>query len=269
MRKRCVAFGILNRLSGAMRQDIFLATCDTIASTVDFAMAELLQHPDTMRKLQEELRSLHRDPGAWPEPDKFMPERFLLRLEETGFVGNAEFWPATCHQDSTRRARLAAAPHRVDAPAGVASAAASTKRDFSWSDYARSCSRSLRQSNPWDHRILLRDPSSSTPRATSVPGPTTTAGLRSSGKPILVTFWAASPPRVFCFTVHRPDHDPMLPVLHGVPKILCSDDDLVPLRVPVRHSPPNDDGIIACAYENEHDYFVYEAGTAENKPPSV
>ena len=127
---------------------------DTISSTIEWAMAELLQHPDTLQKLQKELRSVlgskpyvehsdvgrlpylraairetlrlhpvvplvpneaeqaveiqghavpkgctvlvnlwavHRDAGAWPEPDRFVPERFLPRLEETGFVGTTEF----------------------------------------------------------------------------------------------------------------------------------------------------------------------------------
>ncbi|WVZ63056.1 hypothetical protein U9M48_012726 [Paspalum notatum var. saurae] len=134
--------------------DIFLATVDTISTTIEWAMAELLQHPDSMRKLQEELRrvlgskadvehsdidrlpylravimetlrlhpvvplvpneaeetveimghavpkgctvlvnlwAVHRDAGAWPEPDRFTPERFLLRLQEAGFLGTTEF----------------------------------------------------------------------------------------------------------------------------------------------------------------------------------
>lgn len=135
--------------------DIFLATVDTISSTIEWAMAELLQHPDTMSKLQEELRrvlgskahvehsdvdrlpylravmretlrlhpvvplvpneaeetveihghavpkgctvlvnlwAVHRDAGAWPEPDRFMPERFLtMKPEEAGFLGTTEF----------------------------------------------------------------------------------------------------------------------------------------------------------------------------------
>jgi cytochrome P450 len=118
-------------------------------------MAELLQHPDTLRKLQKELTSVvgsklyvehsdvgrlpylraviretlrlhpvvplvpneaeqtvkvhghtvpkgctvlvniwavHRDAGVWPEPDRFVPERFLQpRHEDTGFVGTTEF----------------------------------------------------------------------------------------------------------------------------------------------------------------------------------
>ncbi|CAN6166165.1 unnamed protein product [Urochloa humidicola] len=137
--------------------DIFLATVDTIASTIEWAMAELLQHPYAMSKLQEELRSVlgskaqhveysdvdrlpylravirenlrlhpvvplvpnvaeatveihghavpkgctvlvnlwavHRDAAAWgPEPDRFVPERFLLRPpEEAGFLGTTAF----------------------------------------------------------------------------------------------------------------------------------------------------------------------------------
>ena len=118
-------------------------------------MAELLRHPDTMSKVQEELRrvlgskalvehpdvdrlpylraairetlrlhpvvplvpneaeetveiqghavpkgctvlvnlwAVHRDAAAWPEPDRFMPERFLQRRpEEAGFLGTTEF----------------------------------------------------------------------------------------------------------------------------------------------------------------------------------
>jgi len=135
--------------------DIFLATVDTISSTIEWGMAELLQHPDAMSKVQEELRSVlgskalveypdvdrlpylraairetlrlhpvvplvpneaeetveiqghavpkgctvlvnlwavHRDAAAWPEPDWFMPERFLRRRpEEAGFLGTTEF----------------------------------------------------------------------------------------------------------------------------------------------------------------------------------
>uniref|UniRef100_A0A0E0M6T3 Cytochrome P450 n=1 Tax=Oryza punctata TaxID=4537 RepID=A0A0E0M6T3_ORYPU len=123
-------------------RDIFLATVDTIASTLEWAMAELLQDRKTMRKLQEELKkvlgskthaeyadmdhlpylraviketlrlhpvvplvpnvaeetveiqghvvpkgstilvnlwAVHRDAEAWPEPNRFLPERFMLR----------------------------------------------------------------------------------------------------------------------------------------------------------------------------------------------
>ncbi|RLM86958.1 geraniol 8-hydroxylase-like [Panicum miliaceum] len=38
------------------------------------------------------LWAVHRDAAAWPEPDRFMPERFLLlRPEEAAFLGTTEF----------------------------------------------------------------------------------------------------------------------------------------------------------------------------------
>ncbi|EEC66788.1 hypothetical protein OsI_33186 [Oryza sativa Indica Group] len=132
--------------------DIFLATVDTIASTLEWAMAELLQDRETMRKLQEELKkvlgskthaeyadmdrlpylraviketlrlhpvvpivpnvaeemveihghvvprgstilvnlwAVHRDAEAWPEPNRFLPERFMLRQHGQEAAGRA------------------------------------------------------------------------------------------------------------------------------------------------------------------------------------
>ncbi|CAL5063283.1 unnamed protein product [Urochloa decumbens] len=60
---------------------------------------------------------------------------------------------------------------------------------------------------------------------------TTADGRRSrrSGKrSILVTFWAAAPPRVSCFTVHCPGLDPS--AFGDIPKVICAEDDLVLLR---------------------------------------
>ncbi|KAJ1298918.1 hypothetical protein BS78_01G490600 [Paspalum vaginatum] len=39
-------------------QDLFVGASDTTSSTIEWALAELLQNPQTMRKLQEELRSV-------------------------------------------------------------------------------------------------------------------------------------------------------------------------------------------------------------------
>ncbi|PVH64702.1 hypothetical protein PAHAL_2G337400 [Panicum hallii] len=74
---------------------------------------------------------------------------------------------------------------------------------------------------------------------------TTADGRRSrrSGRRILVTFWAATPPRVSCFTV------------------LCAEDDLALLRVAIC---PEGEHL----YAQNNRYFVYQAG-AENRPPSL
>ncbi|CAL5082456.1 unnamed protein product [Urochloa decumbens] len=90
---------------------------------------------------------------------------------------------------------------------------------------------------------------------------TTADGRRSrrSGKrSILVTFWAATPPRVSCFTVHCPGLDPS--AFGDMPKVICAEDDLVLLRVAIC---PRDDRRDAKNIR----YFVYQAGGAENKPP--
>ncbi|CAL5087251.1 unnamed protein product [Urochloa decumbens] len=63
---------------------------------------------------------------------------------------------------------------------------------------------------------------------------TTADGRRSrrSGKrSILVTFWAATPPRVSCFTVHCPGLDPS--AFGDMPKVICAEDDLVLLRIAI------------------------------------
>lgn len=45
-------------------QDMFLAGSDTTASTVEWTMAELMNHPNDMRKLQEEIRTAILDSGG-------------------------------------------------------------------------------------------------------------------------------------------------------------------------------------------------------------
>ncbi|CAO2193252.1 unnamed protein product [Urochloa humidicola] len=89
---------------------------------------------------------------------------------------------------------------------------------------------------------------------------TTAEGFTRNGDSILVTFWAATPPRVSYFTVHCPDVRPSA-FGRSLPKALYSEDDLVLLRIPIRLK---DDHLHTDNYE----YFVYQAGTVNN-PPSL
>ncbi|TKW08819.1 hypothetical protein SEVIR_6G050100v4 [Setaria viridis] len=86
---------------------------------------------------------------------------------------------------------------------------------------------------------------------------TTADGFTADGKRIQVTFWAASPPRVSCFTVHCPDVKPS--AFDWLPTVIYSEDDLVLLRIPILRQ---DDSLDA---ESCH-YFVYQAGTENNRP---
>ncbi|OEL19537.1 hypothetical protein BAE44_0019445, partial [Dichanthelium oligosanthes] len=89
---------------------------------------------------------------------------------------------------------------------------------------------------------------------------TTADGRRSkSGKRILVTFWVANPPRISCFTVHCPDLKPHAFV--DIPKVVCAEDDLVLLRIAIRH--PGD-----RLHAKNIRHFVYQAG-AKNQLPSL
>ena len=88
---------------------------------------------------------------------------------------------------------------------------------------------------------------------------TTAEGSTRDGKTILVTFWAASPPRVSSFTIYSPDLKPS--AFGRLPKVIYTEDDLVLLRVPICR--PED----SLRADNNH-YFVYKAGT-EDMPPSL
>ena len=88
---------------------------------------------------------------------------------------------------------------------------------------------------------------------------TTAEGSTRDGKTILVTFWAASPPRVSSFTIYSPDLKPS--AFGRLPKVIYTEDDLVLLRVPICR--PED----SLRTDNNH-YFVYKAGT-EDMPPSL
>uniref|UniRef100_R7W075 Cytochrome P450 93A1 n=1 Tax=Aegilops tauschii TaxID=37682 RepID=R7W075_AEGTA len=67
--------------------DIFTAGSDTTATTVEWMLADLLNHPDCLQKLRAELDavtsvffnifSIGRDAAYWEEPLEFRPERFM------------------------------------------------------------------------------------------------------------------------------------------------------------------------------------------------
>ncbi|KAL6124294.1 hypothetical protein ACLB2K_076808 [Fragaria x ananassa] len=88
--------------------DMFVGGTDTISTALEWAMSELLRHPETMKKLQNEVRgplllprmcnkdvkikgytfkantqvminawALGRDPASYTDPEPFKPERFL------------------------------------------------------------------------------------------------------------------------------------------------------------------------------------------------
>ncbi|CAL4906997.1 unnamed protein product [Urochloa decumbens] len=136
--------------------DLFIAASDTTSNTIEWALAELLQNPETMRRLQEDIRAvlgskpevedsdierlpylqaviketlrlhpavpmlsykaeatvqvqgytipegsnvvvnvwaIHHSADVWPEPFKFMPERFLMHKEIEYFGRNFELLP--------------------------------------------------------------------------------------------------------------------------------------------------------------------------------
>ncbi|GJN38484.1 hypothetical protein PR202_gb27530 [Eleusine coracana subsp. coracana] len=87
---------------------------------------------------------------------------------------------------------------------------------------------------------------------------TTARGRLSDGKRIQVTFWAARPPRVSCFTVHCPALS--VGSFTDFPKILSTEDDLVLLRVSIRSQRDHHREAIST------DRFIYQAGTRTKRP---
>ncbi|KAM0895337.1 hypothetical protein ACQ4PT_023912 [Festuca glaucescens] len=79
----------------------------------------------------------------------------------------------------------------------------------------------------------------------------TADGHTAAGHPIKVTFWIARPPLVSYFTVHFPGLP--TPALAKLPRVLCTDGDLVLLRVAIcpRH---------LLSLPQYNDYIIYRAG---------
>uniref|UniRef100_A0A0E0JWW8 DUF1618 domain-containing protein n=1 Tax=Oryza punctata TaxID=4537 RepID=A0A0E0JWW8_ORYPU len=87
---------------------------------------------------------------------------------------------------------------------------------------------------------------------------TTARGLTRDGMTILVTFWTATPPRASFFTLHSPD-DTKYSSFADAPKAVCSDDDLLLLRIPIcRYG--------ADVYAINNHYFVYHAAGDGKQP---
>ncbi|XVE55816.1 hypothetical protein DITRI_Ditri03aG0187500 [Diplodiscus trichospermus] len=88
---------------------MFIAGTETTAITMEWAMSLLLNQPEALQKVREEIVShvgqdcmvggyeipkgiqllvnvwaIHRDPSMWEEPTKFKPERFEGTFEEIG-----------------------------------------------------------------------------------------------------------------------------------------------------------------------------------------
>ncbi|TVU14579.1 hypothetical protein EJB05_38054, partial [Eragrostis curvula] len=56
-REQMKAILLVSKMSQLLKPDVFFAGIETTASTLDFAIAELMRRPDLMRKLQADLRS--------------------------------------------------------------------------------------------------------------------------------------------------------------------------------------------------------------------
>ncbi|XVF08815.1 hypothetical protein REPUB_Repub07fG0035900 [Reevesia pubescens] len=70
----------------AILLDMLIGGTDTTSTTIEWLMAELLKHPNVMKKVQEEVRNVvgkkskvdvdDRDPNWWEKPEEFILERF-------------------------------------------------------------------------------------------------------------------------------------------------------------------------------------------------
>ncbi|KAL3580180.1 hypothetical protein D5086_018015 [Populus alba] len=105
--------------SATTRKDLFFGGSSTTAHSMQWLMAEMINHPEVFKKLREEMdsvvgrdrlvedsdipivnaHSVMRDPEVWDKPDEFYPERFLLAIpkeeadEKTGRKGqDLNFW---------------------------------------------------------------------------------------------------------------------------------------------------------------------------------
>ncbi|KAK6257952.1 hypothetical protein QUC31_001411 [Theobroma cacao] len=73
----------------ALILDILTAATDTTAIALEWALAELINHPEVLKIAQEEIDqvvgksrlAIGRDPKVWADPLEFQPERFLISDE--------------------------------------------------------------------------------------------------------------------------------------------------------------------------------------------
>ncbi|KAL0886506.1 hypothetical protein Bca101_010489 [Brassica carinata] len=76
----------------ALFVEIFMGGTDTSAHTTQWTMAELVNNPNILERLRDEIdrlkgyacthRHLYWDPDSWEDPNEFKPERFLTSKQE-------------------------------------------------------------------------------------------------------------------------------------------------------------------------------------------